>query len=287
MLYRVRRAGSSNGRTAAFGAVYLGSNPSPAAKEFAKVGLGKIGIMYGMVEATSQKISLLVVAHNEERRIGACLDSVLSQTRQPDEIIVIAHNCTDRTAELARAYNHVVVDEYEGSAGTVHARIRGFALAKYEITVCLDGDSRAEHSWLDELTKPFDKDDVVGVGGFVILDGLVGRLLSYDFFFWRKWYWPRYRFYFWGASFAVRRSAYLQVSGFEGLLALKDKLDLHYWAEDLYLSLKLNRVGRVVFASKARVGSPTTPQSLEAHSQRSTAQRNDKHKLFEFFGYKA
>ena len=31
-------AGSSNGRTAAFGAVYLGSNPSPAAVSMKKIG---------------------------------------------------------------------------------------------------------------------------------------------------------------------------------------------------------------------------------------------------------
>ncbi len=46
--------------------------------------------------------SILVIAHNEAGRIGECLESLSRQTVRPDEIVVVAHNCSDGTAEVAR-----------------------------------------------------------------------------------------------------------------------------------------------------------------------------------------
>src|ERR1051325_2392432 len=51
------------------------------------------------------RLLFLVPAHNEELLIGACVDS-LKALRYPAgrfDIVVIADNCDDRTAELARA----------------------------------------------------------------------------------------------------------------------------------------------------------------------------------------
>ena len=45
----------------------------------------------------------LVPAHNEENRISNTIDSLLQQSRPPDEIIVIADNCTDNTVILSLA----------------------------------------------------------------------------------------------------------------------------------------------------------------------------------------
>ena len=57
------------------------------------------------------KISVLIIAHNEESHIAECLDSIMGQTIQADEIILIAHNCTDMTLEIARQYQKVVTYE--------------------------------------------------------------------------------------------------------------------------------------------------------------------------------
>lgn len=48
------------------------------------------------------KVVALLPAHNEEEGIVAAIQSLRRQTRQPDDIYVIADNCTDRTVELAR-----------------------------------------------------------------------------------------------------------------------------------------------------------------------------------------
>ena len=56
-------------------------------------------------------ISVVIPAHNEENYLGACLSAVLAsgpvmQDGEPVrvQVIVVANACTDRTAELARAY---------------------------------------------------------------------------------------------------------------------------------------------------------------------------------------
>jgi glycosyltransferase involved in cell wall biosynthesis len=48
---------------------------------------------------------VMVLAHNEEKHIVACLDSLFDgEPGQPLELYVMANGCTDRTEELTRAY---------------------------------------------------------------------------------------------------------------------------------------------------------------------------------------
>ena len=52
------------------------------------------------------KFALLIAAHNEEVVIGSLIESML-QINYPKElydVFVIADNCTDNTAEIARGY---------------------------------------------------------------------------------------------------------------------------------------------------------------------------------------
>ena len=57
----------------------------------------------------------LVPAHNEENRISNTIDSLLQQSRPPDEIIVIADNCTDNTVILSLAKGVNVVQTENNS----------------------------------------------------------------------------------------------------------------------------------------------------------------------------
>jgi poly-beta-1,6-N-acetyl-D-glucosamine synthase len=55
-------------------------------------------------------VAALVPAWNEEKFIAATIDGLRSQTRPPDLIVVIANNCTDDTAEAARAAGAEVIE---------------------------------------------------------------------------------------------------------------------------------------------------------------------------------
>src|SRR5579871_61507 len=55
-------------------------------------------------------LTVLVPAHNEEVLIGRCVRSVLASSNSGVEVLVVAHNCTDATAERAGAAGaHVLV----------------------------------------------------------------------------------------------------------------------------------------------------------------------------------
>jgi cellulose synthase/poly-beta-1,6-N-acetylglucosamine synthase-like glycosyltransferase len=54
----------------------------------------------------------LVPGHNEEKRIHATLHSLITQSRPPDEIIVIADNCTDATKTIALSMGANVVQTH-------------------------------------------------------------------------------------------------------------------------------------------------------------------------------
>lgn len=49
------------------------------------------------------KFSVITTAHNEERFILQCIDSIQSQTHRDVEIIVVCDACTDRSPELVRS----------------------------------------------------------------------------------------------------------------------------------------------------------------------------------------
>jgi cellulose synthase/poly-beta-1,6-N-acetylglucosamine synthase-like glycosyltransferase len=59
---------------------------------------------------TPARLVVLVPAHDEAAGIAATLDALDRQTRRPDRVVVIADNCTDDTAAIARAHGAEVVE---------------------------------------------------------------------------------------------------------------------------------------------------------------------------------
>ena len=65
-------------------------------------------------------MTALIPAHNEELRLPATLLSLQRQTRPPAAVWVIADNCTDATADVARANGanvYTTVDNHHRKAG--------------------------------------------------------------------------------------------------------------------------------------------------------------------------
>jgi biofilm PGA synthesis N-glycosyltransferase PgaC len=135
----------------------------------------------------SPSISALVVAHNEEILIEKCIRSILDQSVAPDEIVIIAHNCTDKTEEIVSKYNQIKLISYQGPAGHIYARIKGFESVTGEIVVCTDGDSFVERNWIEKMTRPLQNQKVSGVGGVVIFTNILSRRFSVASNFYLYW----------------------------------------------------------------------------------------------------
>ena len=62
-------------------------------------------------------ITVLIPAHNEERIIGQCIESLLSQSYKYINIIISCDNCTDNTVIISKTYP-VAVYETKNNKGT-------------------------------------------------------------------------------------------------------------------------------------------------------------------------
>ena len=83
-------------------------------------------------------ISVIIPTYNSAAYIEEAIDSVLRQTINVDEIIVIDDGSTDHTRQLLQAYN--ITYKYQNNAGAASARNKGIALSKGDILVFLDAD---------------------------------------------------------------------------------------------------------------------------------------------------
>lgn len=64
------------------------------------------------------RVTVLVPAHNEEHSLPNTLAALARQARKPDRVIVIADNCTDRTAQIAVEMGHEAFE----TVGNVHKK---------------------------------------------------------------------------------------------------------------------------------------------------------------------
>ena len=91
---------------------------------------------------------VIIPAHNEERVIGHGLESIMSDRRARDVVLVVADRCTDRTAEIARDHGALVLERGPGEpAGRAAARQAGLDHARaleWDAVVMLDADSVIE-----------------------------------------------------------------------------------------------------------------------------------------------
>lgn len=203
--------------------------------------------LFGLKGATmTLKLSVIVCAHNEARYIGACLHSLLAQTRPPDEIIVVDNASADGTGAVAAAVAGVRVIG-EPRKGLVQARETGRVTATGDVLVYLDADCRAPIEWLGRVERRFLRDPQ--------LIALSGPYRFYD------WDWTGralIRVYdytlapvtqvlvkhvlgigtvFYGGNFAAASSALAAIGGFD------TRIEFH--GEDTNVGRRLNAIGKV------------------------------------------
>jgi glycosyltransferase involved in cell wall biosynthesis len=110
-------------------------------------------------------ITAIVCAFNEAPILPACLHSLLSQTRPPDEIVVVNNASTDETAAVARAVPGVRVVE-EPIKGLAAAREAARRVATGDLLAYVDADCRVPLQWLERMEQRFlRRPAVVAVSG--------------------------------------------------------------------------------------------------------------------------
>jgi len=111
-------------------------------------------------------VSCMVAVFNEEAYITRCLDSMLAQSYQKKEVIVVNDASTDNTKAVLDEYQKdhpsLVVIHLEQNAGKKAALCRAMQEAKGSIFAHTDSDSRWEPQAIGRIVRIFMNNPMVG-----------------------------------------------------------------------------------------------------------------------------
>lgn len=109
------------------------------------------------------KFSLIIPAYNVEKYIKKCLDSVLNQTYNNYEIIIINDGSTDNTSKILESYksNKKIKIINQENKGLSSARNTGVSNAKGDYILFIDSDDFIEKELLETLNKTIKDEDLI------------------------------------------------------------------------------------------------------------------------------
>jgi cellulose synthase/poly-beta-1,6-N-acetylglucosamine synthase-like glycosyltransferase len=103
-----------------------------------------------------RRIAVLVPAHNEGVAIAATLEDIKAQLRAGDRLLVVADNCTDDTAAVARLSGAEVVDRQDseriGKGYALDWGLRHLDKDPPDVLVMIDADCRLAEGSIARLT---------------------------------------------------------------------------------------------------------------------------------------
>ena len=159
-------------------------------------------LLYGTTKLTYNRnkwqpnVSIVIVARNEEKNIGDCLES-LTRLEYPGkklEIILIDDRSTDKTGEYIRLFAEqypnvkpIIIDDNpsDGLSGKASAISKGIEICEGTIVLMTDADCVLPEQWVSEYVSYF-VEDVGLVAGITLLDEaedetpLFGKIQSTD-----------------------------------------------------------------------------------------------------------
>ncbi|MDE1855561.1 MAG: glycosyltransferase [Candidatus Micrarchaeota archaeon] len=191
-------------------------------------------------------VSVIIPSYNEEKYISHSLEGLEDQTFKNFETIVVDKDSTDATQEIARSYGAKVVSEPRKGIGL--ARNTGSKVAKGDLLVFLDADTRPHPELLGVYSKAFDDDSVTAATGPILPIENSSRRIRWGFKFVSVFFVKSSiligRPSVVGLNFAVTKDAFRKVGGFDEKLATY---------EDWDLSLRLRKVGKIKYLDDALV----------------------------------
>ena len=189
------------------------------------------------------KFMAILPAHNEEKVIGNLIESLKNQDYDKDllDIYVIADNCTDNTAKIARECGAIVYERFDNTKKT-----KGYALnwflqqkakekAEYDAFFVFDADNIVDKNFTKNMNKKLCQGEEV-VQGYRDIKNPTDSWVTAGY---ALFYWTMHRFYHL-ARYNVGLSPLLNGTGFMVKYdLLKDKgWDTVTLTEDIEFSLK-------------------------------------------------
>ncbi len=208
------------------------------------------------------RVSAVVVNYNRAEMLSGCIQSLLDQTRPPDEIVVLDNGSADGSADLVRERfgGRVRLIQLQYNAGFARGNNQAVKQTTGEWLALINNDARAEPDWLERMIEAAGAGPRVGLVACRILRGDAPGLLDNV----GVRLWPdgisRGAYHFEkdsevrgpevlipsGAAMLVRRAAFDEAGGFDP--------EFFAYSEDTDLGLKIRLLAYdTALADRARV----------------------------------
>ena len=187
------------------------------------------------------KVTLICPTYNEEESIASLIESMLNQTKKPNEIIFVDSFSKDKTAEIIKKYikRNKFIKLIQEKSNIAKARNIAIKNSQYDIIACTDASSKLKEDWLEKIVEPFkDKSIDVVSGGFIAISE--GGIEDYISMITVKPMeeWDEKTFLPSGRSIAFRKEAWKAVGGYPE--AERKSMEA---GEDTLFDLKLKEKG--------------------------------------------
>jgi glycosyltransferase involved in cell wall biosynthesis len=118
-------------------------------------------------DMTMAKIGIIVPVYNVERYLNRCIDSILKQTFEDFEVILIDDGSTDRSGRICDEYAETdarIQAVHKDNSGVADTRNKGLEIVKTEYITFIDADDYVDSRYLEtlyRLMKKYDGDLVI------------------------------------------------------------------------------------------------------------------------------
>lgn len=206
-------------------------------------------------------ISIIIPSYNQQDYLADAIESALSQTIKPKEIIVIDDGSTDNSPEIARNYKGVKVIS-QVNKGLASARNTGIMNAKGSWILPLDADDILQDNAIDKITEAIKENpdvDVIGLSfkcfgkaqdNVILMDNpkiedfLTGNRIGY--------------------CSAIRKSKLLEIGGYSPKMTWGYE-DLALWINLLYRGAKIVTLKDILWLYRTKENSMIT--TAQAHHE--------------------
>ena len=207
-------------------------------------------------------VSIIVPAHNAERTIENCVNSILEASYDPKEVIIVDDGSTDDTYEklLEISRDRITVVRKEASGNRATPCNFGMQFASQPIYAFVDSDTFVFRNAIAEIVTPFRDPKVAGVAGNVRIyntTNLLTRMQAYEYMLSMEC----------GRAFqSIAHTLLVVPGGFGAVRATKFReiggYDLSL-AEDMEATLKMHKTRGVVLFARDAIALTVAPDNLK------------------------
>lgn len=183
---------------------------------------------------SNPEVSIVVLSYNRQAEIEKNLPYLAAWTEKTqNELILVENKSTDDSLAIARKiaeqYPHIQIVANEENLGVGLGRNKGFRLAKGDIILNLDDDSRPDENFLDDLTALFRAYPDVGILSPLIVHPTLGMRQNGDSDD------PHYVANFHGSCHAISKVVFEKIGYLDP--------DCRFGGEEIDFSIRAHKVG--------------------------------------------